>query len=697
MGIFEKLFGTNSSKATQTTTNTVDVPGWIQTPQQTIASKTSELLGKEYTPYTGQRVAQLSADETDAYNRLRSSLGLADPYFAGAQDTLGQVSQIGLNGFSQEQLDPWMNPYTQNVLDIQKSRALDAYGEQRQALQQRAGQTGAFGGSRHGLAEAKLSSDFQRQLGESEMLGLHQAYNQGLAGAMGGAQMAGQAGVNSAGLAMNQSQNTLSELSALEGAGANQRMIEQMGLDAQYGEHLNAQAYPWEQLSAASSILNPMASLYRETSSTTNTKDTPANGGWLGKAIGFASSIAGIAGMGIPGQSGAGMGAQASYGQALQRGFNNPGLYGPGFKEGGLVDLMQRGGQFGFDTYPQFVGGVKDTAGWIKDNPIDAATIGLSLIPGAGLLSMGAKGTVAAAPTAGRIGLAGLKGLKGAGKSLMTAKGANAASLAGLSGLQIGKLLAEGDDPSMEDMRAQYDAENEQLAAYYAQQELEAAEAEAAEPMGPKQALTAQADKVLGRTTAPTAAAGTGTQAASSADAGKEKEKDWLVSPNQLLAFGAALLSSKGDFFHGFGDASKAVLEAKQEEETLKYNRNRQHELDVMTKETAIRKEALEQAKLALDVQRAGNSAAYQQALISQMNNPYTRQKQELQLKILENRANLGSGGNYGKRLDDLTKAVLNSGRYDAMEARAQAMQMLGMGGTDGIAEESLGADFTLD
>jgi hypothetical protein len=184
-----------------------------------------------------------------------------------------------------------MNPYMQNVVDIQQREA------QRQADvagTQRAGQavrSGAFGGSRAGLMEAEAARNLATQKGDIQAQGQNAAFqnaqqqfnaqqgrdlqaqmanqqqgmtaqqlgeqsrqfgaNYGMQGLQTGLQAAGQLG-QLGGQQFAQGMD-INKLQA--GYGAQQQQLEQQGLSQNYQDFLNQQNYPYKQLGFMSDIL----------------------------------------------------------------------------------------------------------------------------------------------------------------------------------------------------------------------------------------------------------------------------------------------------------------------------------------------------------------------------------------------------------------------------------------------------------
>lgn len=345
-----------SSKQSQTTesSSTPTFPSWIEPELQSLLERTVGLTSQEYTPYGGERVAGLSTDEQAAYDLVRGLTGSTQEAYGQAQDITSQVAQRGLEGYTPEQIQQYMNPYQQQVMDISKRRQLEDFETAKNNLAAQQANIGAFGGSRAGLAEQQLYNDFAQQLADTEAQQLYTGYADALQQAQYGTQLAGTAAEQMGTLASSDLQSALQQATALESAGATQRGLSQAGLDVAYSDYLTEQAYPYEQLSYLQNTLLPLAQLTQgqDSTQTTTSKSSPS----------LASSLTGLASMamGIPGVSstlgsglmsmgssiglsgltgfGTGLASGSGLGSALRMGQGaSAGMYGPGFAKGGKV------------------------------------------------------------------------------------------------------------------------------------------------------------------------------------------------------------------------------------------------------------------------------------------------------------------------------------------------------------------------
>jgi hypothetical protein len=226
----------------QTATNyTSNVPEYAKGAFMDLVGKADALSNTPYTPYTGDRVAQftpMQQQAMDSASNLAPSAALQQgANVAGLAALKGMSTNYGPSGFSlaggpqqvqgpantgpsvgagsvggpggyervqapgqnvlqnvqgpggpqqtstqsftqQGTAQNFMNPYMQNVVNIQQREAVRADDIARQSRNARATQAGAFGGSRQAIMEAEAGRNLQTQLGDIQAQGLNQAYQQ---------------------------------------------------------------------------------------------------------------------------------------------------------------------------------------------------------------------------------------------------------------------------------------------------------------------------------------------------------------------------------------------------------------------------------------------------------------------------------------------------------------------------------------
>ena len=252
-----------------------------------------------YEQYQGPRLAGFSPDEAaaqaafGAYGRGQGPMGTRQ-----AAGTLGEVGR-GLGSMvgraEAGALDPYMSQYMEGVVDPQLSKLQEFSRQQGEELKSRAaGATGGIGGLREGVVRRGQLQDVRQQaadiIGQGQQRAFEsaqQAFGQAHAERLG--QLGALSGVagQQRGLGQQQQQQQLERLQQMQQAGADQRQLQQAGLDVGWEEFQRRQQYPQRQTSW---MAQQLASLpYRSTVS--EGIYTP-QGGPVSSAIG--SGLAGI-------------------------------------------------------------------------------------------------------------------------------------------------------------------------------------------------------------------------------------------------------------------------------------------------------------------------------------------------------------------------------------------------------------------
>ena len=305
---------TYNSTTTQAGSSNADLPAWAKPYFERNLAKAEAEYGKDYEAYTGERLAGQSQDTLDAISGTRDlanqNVGITG--LSGAQDymTDGMVTAEGLadynpNTFTQygyddaakftgDNVGQYMNPYTQNVVDRQKSEAMRDYQRTQGLRNSQAVQAGAFGGSRGAVRNFLAEDSMMNRMGMLQDAGLRDAYKDATnqftasrtadmsvdksraaelarveAATEGADQFAAKQGLNAlqtgAGLAKDSvalgelgRQTDIQNLQLLEGIGAAEEGRNQQQLDLDYNEFLAKKGYTAEQIGNMTGILSGM-------------------------------------------------------------------------------------------------------------------------------------------------------------------------------------------------------------------------------------------------------------------------------------------------------------------------------------------------------------------------------------------------------------------------------------------------------
>ena len=245
-----------------------------------------------YQSYTQPRTAQFSPLQQQSYDyasKLQSAPQLSDATALTGQAGLGALNtQYTFNpsnfntAFSAANTkdaqgnvtgNTMMNPYMQNVVDVQKQQAMRDSAITQQGQQARAVNAGAFGGSRDAIQRAQGNAELQRNLQGIQATGLNNAYTQaqnqyntqygqnaaqqqfGAGLGMQGLGIANQSAQNLGALGQTQYGQNVGITGLQNQFGLQQQQQAQNLLNTQYEDFANAQNYPYKQMGFMSDII----------------------------------------------------------------------------------------------------------------------------------------------------------------------------------------------------------------------------------------------------------------------------------------------------------------------------------------------------------------------------------------------------------------------------------------------------------
>ena len=242
-----------------------------------------------YMQYMRDRQAQFTPLQQQSYENaalMQTAPQLGDATAMAGQAGLGALNtQYTFNPYQTQQftgnnVQAYMSPYMQNVVERQQQDATRQAAIAGQAQQAQAARSGAFGGSGDYLMRGQAAGNLARQKGDIQAQGLQNAYqqamgqfNQSQAQNLAGQQLNAQQQQFGAGLGLQGMQTALSGAKSLADIGQtqygqnmgllslqNQFGGQQQGqiqnqLNTEYQDFLNAQNYPYKQLGFMSDML----------------------------------------------------------------------------------------------------------------------------------------------------------------------------------------------------------------------------------------------------------------------------------------------------------------------------------------------------------------------------------------------------------------------------------------------------------
>lgn len=286
------------SKGGDVTTSTTsgDLPEYYKPYATDLLSKAKSVTESPYVPYQGERLADFSGDTNASFDMIRQQAAAGTPGVDAAAATAAGIAGYQAKGVPDMNMSAYINPYTTNVLDVQKRRATQAFQEQQAGRDASAVAAGAFGGDRRFVADSLAQRDLNDQLQGIDASGLQAAFDR----ATGLFQTDETNRRLGAGLGLDAA-NTQGQLAslgqdmkfknaeALSGVGSKIQQRNQAGLDLAYQDFAAQRDYPTKQLSLYSQLLSGTPVQQNTTTSTTQ----PAPD-FLSQLLGLAVGGAGI-------------------------------------------------------------------------------------------------------------------------------------------------------------------------------------------------------------------------------------------------------------------------------------------------------------------------------------------------------------------------------------------------------------------
>lgn len=201
--------GSGGGSAPAFQTQISDLPEWAKPYAKETLGKAQALTDINQNPYQtygGERIAGFT------------------PMQQQAMQTAASPEAFG------REVQGYMSPYMQNVVDVQKREAMRGAGILGAQQQARATGAGAFGGYREGIQRAEDTRNLMTQLGDIQAVGSQRAFEQGT------------------------QQARLAQGLQMQYGGMEQG-LEQQRLSQNYQDFLNQQRYPYQQLEFMSNIM----------------------------------------------------------------------------------------------------------------------------------------------------------------------------------------------------------------------------------------------------------------------------------------------------------------------------------------------------------------------------------------------------------------------------------------------------------
>ena len=136
----------------------------------------------QFQQQVGQNLANLQTPQAfQAAQQFGGQAGM------GLQDLMGQqamgvaapeLTQFQLGAPTSEEINQYMSPYMQGVVDIQQRKAVDAARQAQLSQNLGAARQGTYGGARQAILESQREAGLRQQMGDIQAQGLQSAFDQ---------------------------------------------------------------------------------------------------------------------------------------------------------------------------------------------------------------------------------------------------------------------------------------------------------------------------------------------------------------------------------------------------------------------------------------------------------------------------------------------------------------------------------------
>lgn len=290
-----------------TSTSKVTLPGWLEGASAQAVQMGTNIANKPYTPYTGERVAGLSANEQQAGTLSQTGYKQAGDLMQQGATMAGSIKKWGDTTDAEKQ--SYEQPYINNVVNPAVAKVNKTYQTQSDTLSGKADKQAAFGADNPVLARQALDRGVATTISDTKATGAKNAYDFAM-----GQWNNDQTLKASTASALSQVGGDMSKLTGqqvqdLMRTGGAARYLQQQNNDFNYGQFVENRDWDIHNLEPLVNALGQVGSMYG-----TKTQSGSQPSGAAGQILGAATTVAGayFGSKGSPsaaGGTGAGMGS----------------------------------------------------------------------------------------------------------------------------------------------------------------------------------------------------------------------------------------------------------------------------------------------------------------------------------------------------------------------------------------------------
>jgi hypothetical protein len=308
--------GSTTTEQQGSSQSTNQIPQWVQNAGQQNYGLAQQVASQPLQQYQGQMVADVAPQTQQAWNLAGNSGNVGQDAQNAAQsgylNTMGQTpAQVNPAQISQQNLSPYMNPYTSSVINATLPIMQQNLGLSQDQQQNAANSANAYGGSRQGIQQGVTQA--QGALGMGQMAAQLNQANFGQAQQAAATDVAAQntaqaqnqaAGLSQEGLVnqaaqglgtlgTQQMQNNIANYGMLTSAGGFEQQQGQNDINAQIAKFQQAFQYPQQQLGMMESALG-MTPYDTGTSGTSASTSTTTQSNPMAAALGGMQTLGGL-------------------------------------------------------------------------------------------------------------------------------------------------------------------------------------------------------------------------------------------------------------------------------------------------------------------------------------------------------------------------------------------------------------------
>lgn len=276
------IYSSNKSSKAGSKSTTQD-PAYLRGAKEELVQRGTDLSHRTQETYGGDRIAPMSGNEQSAYDKAAAGSPQARGYFRQAGDQL----DASASEFNTENLQKYMNPYTDAVLQPQIREQNKQYAQDKASLAN--SKAGAWGGDRSAIAESQLEKNHMQNVSDLTGKTFAGAFDDATKNFFNDASRHQQAATSYQRLGEGVENLDTQDIQNLMATGGTKRLLQQAGLDVDYQKFLETRDWDVNNLDTLIQAISAAGG-----NTTTTRTDSTAKAGLPGQILGAGVSLAGM-------------------------------------------------------------------------------------------------------------------------------------------------------------------------------------------------------------------------------------------------------------------------------------------------------------------------------------------------------------------------------------------------------------------